>query len=100
MCWHSKNTDFLGFLKLFDLLYMSTKFKVDGIPHPGSWPHIRVQQDREPQYTSKPVAGPSQNCYAELWLEQLGNMDPVALEELNVQAAINLSNGPGIVAGI
>ena len=96
--WRSKNPQFMAILELFDLLYMSTKFKRDGTPHPGNWPRVRIRvDDRQPQNQGKPVPGLPENFYDNLWLQELRALDPTAIDRLMIQPAINLAIDPRII---
>lgn len=95
--WRSKSQQLLGFLELLDLLYMSTKFWLDGTPQGGNWPRVRVRQEKEPQYMLDPVAGLPENMYDEVWLQELKRHDPSALDDLMIKPAIDLTIDPRIV---
>lgn len=95
--WRAKTREFQAFLEILDMLYMSTKFKVDGTPKAGNWPRVRVRDGKDPQYKATAVAGLPENFYDADYLARLRQNDPRTLVKLNIQPAIDLTIDPRII---
>ena len=79
--WRSKTHQFLTFLKLLDLMHMSTKFKWDETPNSGNWLQVQICQDMElePEYQTNSVSELLANFYDDIWLQTLQEMIPKPL---------------------
>ncbi|TDL13829.1 hypothetical protein BD410DRAFT_846589 [Rickenella mellea] len=87
--WRSKAPEFLAVLKTFDLLYTSTKYRLEDYkPVQGNWTRMRLDGGgREPEFTSEVPKGLPRNCYDNAWLAEL---DEWQLEALGIQEPVKL----------
>ncbi len=98
--WRAKTPEFLAFLEILDMLYMSTKYKVDGTPKAGNWPRVRVRDGKDPRYKSTAVAGLPENFYDAEYLTQLKQDDPRTFLKLKIQPAVDLTIDPRIIGWV
>ncbi|KAG1881313.1 hypothetical protein F4604DRAFT_1578180, partial [Suillus subluteus] len=83
-----RNPEVAPWIRVFDRIFMTTKFNQVNRPKRGNWPRIRIPTTQcNVRRTGKPVPGLPCNFYNEAWLNTL---DEDELETLNVQQSISL----------
>ncbi|KAG2132333.1 hypothetical protein DEU56DRAFT_739579 [Suillus clintonianus] len=83
-----RNPEVATWIRVFDRVFMTTKFNQVNRPKRGNWPRIRVPTtQRNAIRSGNPVPGLPRNFYNEEWLSTL---DVDELEALNVQQPISL----------
>ncbi|KIK31780.1 hypothetical protein CY34DRAFT_102778 [Suillus luteus UH-Slu-Lm8-n1] len=83
-----RNPAVAPWIRVFDRIFMTTKFNEVNRPKRGNWPRIRVPTtQRNVQREGKPIPGLPRNFYDEAWLSTLDQDD---LETLNIQEPIRL----------
>lgn len=86
LIWRS---DELGLIETtLDYLHLSTRFKPNGKPRRGKFPHLRTRNTARPSIPGHPPKHMPRNCYAPGYLDTL---DPWELRSLDVQEPIDLS---------
>ena len=84
--WRNPEVD--PWIRVFDHMYLTTKFSEVKRPKRGNWPRIRVPTtQRNAKRTGNPVPGLPRNFYSEAWLSTLDADD---LEELDIQQPVAL----------
>lgn len=90
-----RNPAIAPWIRVFDRIFMTTKFNEVNRPKRGNWPRIRVPTtQRNVQREGKPIPGLPRNFYDEAWLSTLDQDD---LESLNVQEPIRLVHSPEVL---
>ncbi|KAG2741572.1 hypothetical protein P692DRAFT_201726484 [Suillus brevipes Sb2] len=79
MPWRSPEVT--NFLRVFDMLHLSTHFKTNGGARWGAFPHRRYPSSRIDTKTS-PVPGLPKNFYDEVWFASLNAVEQKALRSL------------------
>ena len=75
---HWRSREITLYLRILDLLHLSTKFNAFNIASPGNWPRIRTPSQRTADRS--PVALLPQNFYEPVWLETLTKEQTDALQ--------------------
>lgn len=89
--WRSEHIT--AWLRTFDHIHLSTRFKSNGQPKRGAFPHARIPS-RRVDHQAEPVPGLPQNFYDPTWLL---SMDDAAREALRIQPELNLTHTPMVL---
>ena len=66
---HWRSDEITIYLRILDLLHLSTKFDLFGTAAPGNWPRVRVPSQRVVE--KRPVGRLPKNFYNQAWLQTL-----------------------------
>lgn len=79
----------VAWLRLFDGLYISTRFNEVGLPTPGSWPRIRIPPGpNAPKAHRRPPSGLPRNFFNPKYL---AGLQPYQLAQLQLKEPVTLT---------